>query len=107
MPLDATRSKFNSNQIDRLKHTESFTANGIDTDFTLTWEIYYSSTMDPLGSSEVTVFVNGLRAAKGGEAGGEYTLVASGGELKIIRFTVAPLSNHIITVEYRRVIPKT
>jgi len=95
------RSRFISSQIDDMLQTESFTADGLTTDFVLLSNIYYSSGFDPLGSSEITVWVNGVRAPKGGEAGAEYTLSTTGTDIDTVVFSVAPLGGDNIAVEYR------
>jgi hypothetical protein len=103
----SVRSKIISNQIGDMKHTQYFTANGIDTDFTLSFECYYTSGMTVSDSSEIEVFENGLKLERFG-ASGEYVMTADGsGYNKVIHFTTAPLSGHIITAEYRPFINKT
>lgn len=59
MPLDVARSKFLSNQIDRLYQTSYFTADGFTTDFTLPYEVYYSDYQHASESAEIKVFENG------------------------------------------------
>jgi hypothetical protein len=97
----SSRSKFKSNQIERLRYTQQFVGNGIITDFTLTFECFYGSNMAVSDSSEIEVYENGLKLERfGGTL--EYQMIPDGsGYNKVIHFTTAPLAGHLITAEYR------
>jgi hypothetical protein len=103
----STRSKIISNQIGEMWQTDQFTGDGFTTQFTLTFECYYTSYMAVSDSSEIKVFDNGLKLERYG-ASSEYGMILDGSsQNKIIDFDVAPLSGHIITAEYRPLVNKT
>jgi hypothetical protein len=103
----SSRSKFKSNQIERLRYTQQFVGNGIITDFTLPYECFYETAMAISDSSEIEVFENGLKLDRFGVSS-EYGMITDGsGYNKVIHFSTAPLSGHLITAEYRRFNNKT
>jgi hypothetical protein len=104
--FDNSRSKIISNQIDYMKITEQFIANGIATQFTLSSECFYSSGFDPNGGADIEVFENGLKLERYGGSADYIMQYDINTQLKIINFLIAPLSNHIITAEYRPLINK-
>lgn len=106
MPLDVTRSKFLSNQIDQLVQTAYFTADGTQTLFVVPFEISYYDQYNPSDSAEVEVYENGVLLRHiGGSL--EYTVVQDGfGITNTINFITAPLLGHLIDVVYRIIKPK-
>jgi microcompartment protein CcmK/EutM len=106
MPVDTYRSKSLSNQIGRmLVTTQYFVANGVQTDFVLAYECYYSDGFNPSDSQEAVVCDNGIKLEHVGAGVGEFSLIANGfGVYNTIHFhTTPPVSGHIISVTYRPV----
>lgn len=106
MPLDQYRSKFISNQIDRMHQTDQFSGDGHNQTFTLSYEVCSADYGSPADGAEIEVFDNGLKLERfGGYA--EYGVTSSGGLLNTISFVTAPVSGHLITAEYRPLVAKT
>lgn len=107
MPIDVFRTKFISNQIAAMHITQQFTADGHTQNFTLAYEVYSPNWQTPNDSAEIEVFDNGLKLERFGGSLEYGITTSSGGLLNVISFVTAPVDGHIITAEYRQVVPKT
>ena len=95
------RTKFISNQIDRIYQEVFLTGDGTTEIFLLGGNIWYSNPFDPNASADIQVYENGLLCKRYG-TGANYVVYSSGGGLYDgIEFIDPPTSGHLIVVRYR------
>jgi hypothetical protein len=96
------RTKFISNQIDRIYQEVYLTGDGVTEIFAVGGNIWFSNPYDPNASADIQVYENGVLCKRYG-TGANYAVHSSTGSYPYdgIKFVDPPTNGHLIVVRYR------